>query len=511
MSKKPYALIIMDGYGVNERHEGNAIYAAKTPNMDKYMAECPNTIIHASGMDVGLPDGQMGNSEVGHTNIGAGRIVYQELTRITKSIEDGDFFENEVLMGAVENCKKNNSALHFMGLLSDGGVHSHINHLYGLLEMAKKNGLDKVYVHCFMDGRDVSPTSGADFTDALVAKMRALGTGKIATVMGRYYAMDRDNRWERVSEAYKAMVYGEGKKDTSAVNAIKKSYNENVTDEFVVPTVITDDKGDALGKISANDSVVFFNFRPDRAREISRTIVDKEFSGFEREFFNTYFVCMTQYDASMPNVQVAFKPQSLVNTFGEYISKKGLRQLRIAETEKYAHVTFFFNGGVESVYDGEDRALINSPKVATYDLQPEMSAPEVCDEVVKRIESGEYDVIVLNYANCDMVGHTGIFDAAVKAVETVDTCLGKTVDAIVKMGGTALITADHGNADQMVDYATNDVFTAHTTNVVPLVMIGGEEGAKLKVGRLADLAPTMLDLMGLEKPDEMTGESLIVR
>ena len=511
MSKKPYALIIMDGYGVNERHEGNAIYAAKTPNMDKYMAEYPNTVIHASGMDVGLPDGQMGNSEVGHTNIGAGRIVYQELTRITKSIEDGDFFENEALLGAVENCKKNNSALHFMGLLSDGGVHSHINHLYGLLELAKKNGLDKVYVHCFMDGRDVSPTSGADFAEALVAKMRALGTGKIATVMGRYYAMDRDNRWERVSEAYKAMVYGEGNKDTSAVNAIKKSYNENVTDEFVVPTVITDDDGNALGKISANDSVVFFNFRPDRAREISRTIVDTEFSGFEREFFNTYFVCMTQYDASMPNVQVAFKPQTLENTFGEYISKKGLRQLRIAETEKYAHVTFFFNGGVEAVCDGEDRALINSPKVATYDLQPEMSAPEVADEVVKRIESGEYDVIVLNFANCDMVGHTGVFDAAVKAVETVDTCLGKTVDAIIKMGGTALITADHGNADQMVDYDTNDVFTAHTTNVVPLVMIGGEDGAKLKVGRLADLAPTMLDLMGLEKPEEMTGESLIVR
>ncbi len=511
MSKKPYALIIMDGYGVNERHEGNAIYAAKTPNMDKYMAEYPNTVIHASGMDVGLPDGQMGNSEVGHTNIGAGRIVYQELTRITKSIEDGDFFENEALLGAVENCKKNDSALHFMGLLSDGGVHSHINHLYGLLEMAKKNGLDKVYVHCFMDGRDVSPTSGADFAEALVAKMRALGTGKIATVMGRYYAMDRDNRWERVSEAYKAMVYGEGNKDTSAVNAIKKSYNENVTDEFVVPTVITDDDGNALGKISANDSVVFFNFRPDRAREISRTIVDTDFSGFDREFFNTYFVCMTQYDASMPNVQVAFKPQTLENTFGEYISKKGLRQLRIAETEKYAHVTFFFNGGVEAVCDGEDRALTNSPKVATYDLQPEMSAPEVCDEVVKRIESGEYDVIVLNFANCDMVGHTGVFDAAVKAVETVDTCLGKTVDAIIKMGGTALITADHGNADQMVDYDTNDVFTAHTTNVVPLVMIGGEDGAKLKVGRLADLAPTMLDLMGLEKPAEMTGESLLVR
>ena len=511
MSKKPYALIIMDGYGVNERHEGNAIFAANTPNMDKYMAEYPNTVVHASGMDVGLPDGQMGNSEVGHTNIGAGRIVYQELTRITKSIDDGDFFENEALVGAVENCKKKDSALHLMGLLSDGGVHSHINHLYGLLELAKKNGLSKVYVHCFMDGRDVSPTSGGDFVEALVGKMRAIGTGKIATVMGRYYAMDRDNRWERVSEAYKAMVYGEGNKDTSAVNAIKKSYNQGVTDEFVVPTVITDDEGNALGKISADDSVIFFNFRPDRAREITRTIVDADFQGFEREFFETYYVCMTQYDASMPNVEVAFKPQSLVNTFGEYISHKGLRQLRIAETEKYAHVTFFFNGGVESVYDGEDRALINSPKVATYDLQPEMSAPEVTDEVVKRIESGEYDVIVLNFANCDMVGHTGIFDAAVKAVETVDNCLGRTIDAILKMGGTALVTADHGNADQMIEYETKDVFTAHTTNVVPLVLIGAEEGINLKVGRLADLAPTMLDLMGLEKPDEMTGESLLVK
>ncbi len=511
MSKKPYALIIMDGYGVNERHEGNAIYSANTPNMDKYLKEYPNSIIHASGMDVGLPDGQMGNSEVGHTNIGAGRIVYQELTRITKSIADGDFFENEALKAAVENCKKNDSALHLMGLLSDGGVHSHINHLYGLLEMAKKNGLEKVFVHCFMDGRDVSPTSGADFAESLVAKIRELGTGAIASVMGRYYAMDRDNRWERVEQAYKAMVKGEGNKDTSAVNAIKKSYNDNVTDEFVVPTVITDENGNALGTIGEGDSVVFFNFRPDRAREISRTIVDPEFSGFEREFFNTYFVCMTQYDASMPNVDVAFKPQTLTNTFGEYISRKGLRQLRIAETEKYAHVTFFFNGGVESVYDGEDRALINSPKVATYDLQPEMSAVEVTDEVVKRIESGNYDVIVLNFANCDMVGHTGVFDAAVKAVETVDTCLGRTIDAIEKMGGIALVTADHGNADQMLDYDTNDVFTAHTTNVVPLVMIGAEEGLKLKNGRLADLAPTLLDLMGLDKPEEMTGESLIAR
>ncbi len=511
MSKKPYALIIMDGYGVNERHEGNAIFEAKTPNMDKYMAECPNTIVHASGMDVGLPEGQMGNSEVGHTNIGAGRIVYQELTRITKSIDDGDFFENEELVAAVENCKKNNSALHLMGLLSDGGVHSHNKHLYGLLEMAKKNGLEKVYVHCFLDGRDVPPSSGADFVEALVGKLREIGTGKIASVMGRYYAMDRDNRWERVSKAYNAMVLGEGVKDTSAVNAVKASYNNDVTDEFVEPTVITDDAGNALGKISENDSVIFFNFRPDRAREITRTIVDEVFDGFERKFFNTYYVCMTQYDASMPNVHVAFKPQTLEDTFGEYISKKGLRQLRIAETEKYAHVTFFFNGGVEAVYDGEDRALINSPKVATYDLQPEMSAVEVTDEVVKRIESGDYDVIILNFANCDMVGHTGIFEAAVKAVETVDTCLGRTVDAILKMGGTALITADHGNADQMVDYDTKDAFTAHTTNVVPLVLIGGEDGAKLKPGRLADLAPTMLDLMGLEKPEKMSGESLLVK
>ena len=511
MSKKPYALIIMDGYGVNDRNEGNAIYAANTPNMDKYLKEYPNSIVHASGMDVGLPDGQMGNSEVGHTNIGAGRIVYQELTRITKSIADGDFFENEALCKAVENCKKNNSALHLMGLLSDGGVHSHINHLYGLLEMAKKNGLDKVFVHCFMDGRDVSPTSGADFAESLVSKIRELGTGTIATVMGRYYAMDRDNRWERVEQAYNAMVKGEGNKDTSAVSAIKKSYNDGVTDQFGVPTVITDENGEALGKISKGDSVVFFNFRPDRAREISRTIVDPEFSGFDREFFETFFVCMTQYDASMPNVDVAFKPQSLSNTFGEYISRKGLRQLRIAETEKYAHVTFFFNGGVEAVYDGEDRALINSPKVATYDLKPEMSAFEVTDEVVKRIESGSYDVIILNFANCDMVGHTGVFEAAVKAVETVDECLGRTIDAITKMGGIALVTADHGNADQMLDYETNDVFTAHTTNVVPLVLIGEETGAKLKNGRLADLAPTLLDLMGLEKPEEMTGESLIVR
>lgn len=507
MNKKPYALIIMDGFGINELHDGNAIYAAKTPNLDKYMKECPNSIVHASGMDVGLPDGQMGNSEVGHTNIGAGRIVYQELTRITKSISDGDFFENDALCGAIENCKKNGSALHLMGLLSSGGVHSHNTHLYGLLEMAKKNGLENVHVHAFLDGRDVPPSSAADFAEELVGKINEIGVGDIATVMGRYYAMDRDNRWERVEKAYNAMVLGEGNKCDSAVTAIKASYNEGVTDEFVIPTVIEKD-GKPLGTISENDSVIFFNFRPDRAREISRTIVDPDFNGFKRNFFNTYFVCMTQYDATMPNVNVAFKPESLKNTFGEYISNKGLKQLRIAETEKYAHVTFFFNGGVEEVYEGEDRVLVKSPAVATYDLQPEMSAPEVCDKVVERIKSGEYDVIVLNFANCDMVGHTGVFDAAVKAVETVDTCVGKVVDALNEMGGVALITADHGNADQMVDYSTGNAFTAHTTNVVPLILIG-ENDKKLKNGRLADLAPTILDLMGLEKPAEMSGESLI--
>ncbi len=509
MSKKPYALIILDGFGKNERHEGNAIYAANTPNIDKYLANHPNSIVHASGLDVGLPDGQMGNSEVGHTNIGAGRIVYQELTRITKSIEDGDFFENEALVKAVENCKKNDSALHLMGLLSPGGVHSHTNHLYGLLRLAKMNGIEKVHVHAFLDGRDVPPSSAVEYIKEAIEKMRDIGVGDIATVMGRYYAMDRDNRWERVSKAYDAIVCGEGEEAESAVTAVEESYNNDVTDEFVVPTVIKKD-GEPLGKVSENDSVVFFNFRPDRARELTRTIVDEDFSGFERDYFKTCFVTMTQYDATMPNVEVAFKPEQLVNTFGEYISKKGLRQLRIAETEKYAHVTFFFNGGVEKPYDGEDRALINSPKVATYDLKPEMSAYEVTDEVVKRIDSGEYDVIILNFANCDMVGHTGVFDAAVKAVEAVDECLGRVIDAIERHDGVALVTADHGNADQMIDYETGEPFTAHTTNVVPLILIGRDD-LKIKSGRLADLTPTMLDLMGLEKPTEMTGESLIER
>lgn len=507
MSKKPYALIIMDGFGENKRHDGNAIYAANTPNLDKYMSECPNTVIHASGMDVGLPDGQMGNSEVGHTNIGAGRIVYQELTRITKAIEDGTLFENEALLGAMENCKKHGSALHLMGLLSPGGVHSHQKHLYGLLKMAKQHGIEEVHVHGFLDGRDVPPASAEEYIKELIEKEREIGVGDIATISGRYYAMDRDNRWERVSKAYDAIVKGEGKLFDSAVTAIEESYNDDVTDEFVVPSVITKD-GEPIGKLKEHDSVIFYNFRPDRARELTRTIVDPDFNGFERKFFETYYVTMTQYDATMPNVHIAFKPESLSNTFGEYMSKLGKTQLRIAETEKYAHVTFFFNGGVEAPYEGEDRVLINSPKVATYDLQPEMSAPEVTDAVVERIKSGKYDCIILNFANCDMVGHTGVFDAAVKAVETVDSCVGRVVDALLEMGGEALITADHGNADQMIDYETGEPFTAHTTNVVPLILIG-RKGVKLKTGRLADLTPTLLDMMGIEQPKEMTGESLI--
>ncbi len=505
MAKKPVVLAILDGYGLSKYEEGNAVFSANTPNLDKYMKEAPNTIIYASGMDVGLPDGQMGNSEVGHTNIGAGRIVYQELTRITKAISDGDFFENEAFIKACENCKKNDSALHMMGLMSDGGVHSHITHLFGLLELAKRNGLQKVYVHCFMDGRDVSPTSGAGFVAELQVKMKEIGVGKVATVMGRYYAMDRDNRWERVEQAYNAIVNGIGVKTDDAVKAIEDSYAKEVTDEFIVPTVCCDD-----GKLKENDSVIFFNFRPDRAREITRTIVDTEFNGFERKFFKTYYVCFTQYDATMPNVDVAFKPQTLTNTYGEYLSNLGKTQLRIAETEKYAHVTFFFNGGVEKVYEGEDRILVPSPKVATYDLQPEMSAYPVTDKVVEAIESGKYDSIILNFANCDMVGHTGIMDAAIKAVETVDECIGKVVDAVIKAEGVILITADHGNAEQMTDPEDGSVFTAHSTNVVPLIVLGAGD-IKLKEGRLADLTPTMLDIMNIDKPSEMTGESLIVK
>ena len=510
MAKKPVALIILDGYGLNDTVKGNAIKAAATPNMDRYMKEYPNTIIYASGMNVGLPDGQMGNSEVGHTNIGAGRVVYQELTRITKSIEDGDFFENDAFKNAVKNCADNDSALHFIGLLSDGGVHSHIGHLFGLIDLAKRNGLKKVYVHCLMDGRDVSPTSGTDYIKTLQNKLDETGVGKIATVMGRYYAMDRDNRWERVEKAYSAMVYGEGVLVEDAEKAVRESYTQDVTDEFIVPSVVTENE-QPVGQIKANDSVIFFNFRPDRAREITRTLVDEDFSGFERRngFFPLNYVCFTQYDATMPNVDVAFKPQSLTNTFGEYMAKNGKTQLRIAETEKYAHVTFFFNGGIEAPFENEDRALINSPKVATYDLQPEMSAYLVTDEVLKRIESDKYDTIILNFANCDMVGHTGVFDAAVKAVEAVDECLGKVIDAVLAKGGTAIITADHGNADCMEDENGN-VFTAHTTNPVPLVLLGAGD-IKLNKGKLADIVPTMLELMEMDQPAEMTGTSLIAK
>ena len=502
--KKPLVLMILDGFGIAPT-EGNAIAAANKPNLDKIFAENPHTQIGASGMDVGLPDGQMGNSEVGHTNIGAGRIVYQELTRITKSAQDGDMDKNEALLKAMNNAKNNGKALHFMGLLSDGGVHSHNTHLYALLEMAKRVGVEKVFVHCFMDGRDVPPSSGKDYVKELMDKLEEIGVGKIATVMGRYYAMDRDNRWERVEKAYAAMVYGEGEQAECPLCAMQNSYDKEVTDEFVVPTVV---KG--AEPISQGDSVIFYNFRPDRAREITRTLVDPDFTGFERKkgFFPLTYVCMTQYDATMPNVEVAYKPESLVNTFGEYISNKGLTQLRIAETEKYAHVTFFFNGGVEKQYPGEDRILVKSPAVATYDLQPEMSAYEVTDKMVEAVKSGKYDALILNYANCDMVGHTGVFEAAVKAVEAVDTCVGRVVEAVKEMGGCVLLTADHGNADKMVD-DDGTPFTAHTTNPVPFCVIN--HPCQLREGgRLADIAPTMLKVLGLEQPAEMTGESIIL-
>ena len=503
--KQPLALIILDGFGCREETKGNAIAAARTPHLDHLMASCPHTRIGASGMDVGLPDGQMGNSEVGHTNIGAGRIVYQELTRITKSFDEGEALGNPALTAAMENARRPGQALHLMGLLSDGGVHSHIRHLYGLMEMARRFAVERVYLHCFMDGRDVPPTSGIEFIAALQQKIKELGLGQIATVSGRYYAMDRDNRWERVKLAYDAIVNGEGNKDPDPVAVMQKSYDAGVTDEFIVPTVVTEGAG-----IKAGDSVIFFNFRPDRARELTRALVDPDFAGFEREkgFFPLTYICMTQYDATMPNVEVAYRPESLTNTLGEYLSRLGKTQLRIAETEKYAHVTFFFNGGVEAPYEGEDRVLIPSPKVATYDLQPEMSAYAVTDEAVRRIESGRYDVIILNYANCDMVGHTGVFEAAVKAVEAVDTCLGRLLAALEKAGGRAFLTADHGNADQMAD-ENGAPFTAHTTNPVPFVAIGFGDVTLRSGGRLADIAPTMLQAMGLPQPEEMTGRSLL--
>ena len=502
--KKPVVLCIMDGFGINPGANGNAIEAANTPNLSKIFKENPFTTIGASGLDVGLPDGQMGNSEVGHTNIGAGRVVYQMLVKISKSIQDGDFFEISALKDAIENCKKNDSALHFMGLLSDGGVHSHIEHLFGLMEMAKKAGLEKVYVHCIMDGRDVSVTSGAGFVKDVEDKAKELGVGSIATISGRYYAMDRDFAWDRVEKAYSAMVYGEGIMESDAVKAMEDSYANGVTDEFIIPTVVNKE-----GTIKANDSVVFFNFRPDRARQITRTFVDEAFDGFERKngFFPLNFVCMTQYDETMPNVSVAFPPEELTMTMGEYLASQNMTQLRIAETQKYAHVTFFFNGGEEKTFEGEDRILIQSPDVPTFDLQPEMSAYPVCDAVVEQIKSGKYDAVILNFANCDMVGHTGIWEAAVSAVEAVDECVGKVVDAALSMDGAVIITADHGNADKMIGEDGNP-FTPHSTNPVPFCVVGYDCELK-ETGRLADIAPTMLTILGLPQPKEMTGESMI--
>ncbi len=511
MKDKVTMLMILDGFGDNKNTDGNAIKLAKTPNIDKLMKKYPNTDIFTSGLHVGLPEGQMGNSEVGHTNIGAGRIVYQELTRITKAIEDGDFFSNPEFIAAIENCKKHNSKLHILGLVSDGGVHSHNRHLYGLLEMAKRRDFEDVYVHCFLDGRDTPPASAETYVAELQEKMKEKGVGKIASLSGRFYAMDRDKRWQRVQKCYDALVNGEGEKAGDPIKAIEDSYQKEVFDEFVVPTVICNGN-EPVAKIEENDSVIFFNFRPDRAREITRAIVDPEFDGFETKKMNLYYVCFTSYDETMPNVHIAFKKEPLKNTFGEVVSEAGLTQLRIAETEKYAHVTFFFNGGEEKQYPGEDRILVPSPKVETYDMKPEMSAYEVTDKVCEALENNKYDVVILNFANTDMVGHTGSLQAAIKAVEAVDECVGKIVKIIEEKQGNLLITADHGNAEQMIDYKTGEPHTAHTTNPVPIILVTANKEYKLKEnGKLADLAPTMLDLMGIKQPEEMTGESLLIR
>ena len=494
MSKKPTVLLIMDGFGLNDRHEANAVYEANTPNIDKLMEKCPFVKGNASGLAVGLPDGQMGNSEVGHLNMGAGRIVYQELTRITKAIQDGDFFDNKAFLEAVENCKKNNSTLHLYGLLSDGGVHSHNTHLYALLELAKRQGLTDVCVHCFLDGRDTAPTSGKEFIEELEAKIKEIGVGQIASIEGRYYAMDRDNRWDRVEKAYAALVYGEGNEAADAVEAIQASYDNDKTDEFVIPTVIKKD-GQPVGTVKANDSVIFFNFRPDRAREITRAMCDPEFTGFERRngVFPLTYVCFTEYDETIPGKIIAFHKEEITNTFGEFLAANGLTQLRLAETEKYAHVTFFFNGGVEVPNKGEDRILVKSPAVATYDLQPEMSAPEVGEKLVEAIKSDKYDVIIINFANPDMVGHTGVQEAAIKAVETVDTCVGNAVAALKEVDGQMFICADHGNCEQLIDYETGEPYTAHTTNPVPFILVNYDPAYTLREGGcLADIAPTLI-------------------
>ena len=513
MAKKPVVLMVLDGYGLNEKTEGNAIAMANTPVMDKLMAEYPFVKGNASGLAVGLPDGQMGNSEVGHRNIGAGRIIYQDLTRITKDIEDGTFFENKVLLQAIENCKENNSDLHLWGLLSDGGVHSHNSHLYGLLEMAKKNGLENVYVHAFLDGRDTPPASGKDYVQQLEDKMKEIGVGKIASLSGRYYAMDRDNNWDRVKLAYDSLVTGEGVKATDAVKAVEDSYANDKTDEFVLPTVITDENGQPLSLVKDGDSVIFFNFRPDRAREITRAFCDDKFTGFERDFLKLTYVCFKDYDETIPNKLVAFEKEEIKNTFGEFLAAHGKKQLRLAETEKYAHVTFFFNGGVEDPNVDEFRLLVNSPKdVATYDLKPEMSAPEVGMDLVEAIKSDKYDVIVINFANPDMVGHTGVIPAAVKAVERVDSLVGDAVQAVKDVDGVLFICADHGNAEKMIDYETGAPHTAHTTNPVPFILVNADPSWKLREGGcLADIAPTLIEVMGMEQPKEMTGKSLIIK
>lgn len=508
MAKKPVMLMILDGFGIGKEYPGNAVFLANKPNFDRLSKKYPTTRLEASGLAVGLPQGQMGNSEVGHLNIGSGRVVYQELTRITKAIDDGDFFYKKEFLDAIDNVKKNNSKMHLIGLVSDGGVHSHITHLYGLLELMKRNSVENVFVHAILDGRDVPPTIGKEHIKELEDKIKEIGVGKIATVSGRYYTMDRDKRWDRTQIAYDALTLGKGKEDVDAIDAIAKSYDEGINDEFMIPTVIKEN-GKPVATVDSGDSIIFFNFRPDRARQITRAFVDEDFNGFERESrVKTYYVTMTEYDKTMPNVHVAYKNEPITNTLGEYISNKGLNQLRAAETEKYAHVTFFFNGGREEPFQNEDRVLIPSPKVATYDLKPEMSAYEVKDEILNRIKMNKYDLIILNFANPDMVGHTGVIPAAVKAVETVDECLGEIIDLLEEVGGAAIITSDHGNAEEELDEKGNPV-TAHTTNKVPLILVG-DTNIKLREGILADLAPTLLELMGLEKPKEMTGESLII-
>lgn len=512
MSKKPTVLMILDGYGLNDNCKANAVCKGKTPVMDQLMSQCPFVKGNASGLAVGLPDGQMGNSEVGHLNMGAGRIVYQELTRISKEIVDGDFFQNEVLLKAVKSARDNGKALHFMGLLSDGGVHSHNTHLYGLLELAKNEGLKEVYIHCFLDGRDTPPASGKKYVEELQEKIKEIGIGKIATVMGRYYAMDRDNRWDRVEKAYLAMTKGEGDKAAVGSEGVQASYDKGANDEFVIPFIVEENEK-AIGTIADGDSVIFFNFRPDRAREITRAFVDEKFNGFTRERkLDLNFVCFTEYDVTIQNVEVAFRKVAITNTFGQFLAAHGMTQARIAETEKYAHVTFFFNGGVEEPNTGEDRILVNSPKVATYDLKPEMSAYEVCDNLVKAIKSGKYEVIIINFANPDMVGHTGIEGAAMKAVEAVDECVGKAVDAIKEVNGQMFICADHGNAEQLVDYTTGEPFTAHTINPVPFILVNADPTYTLREGGcLADIAPTLIELMEMQQPQEMTGRSLLVK